>query len=289
MNSNDSEIAHVSDTALMVAACRALETAREDGLVRDPYAERLAGERGMAIARGLPRLEILCFGVGIRSRFLDELVMDAVEARQVKTILCLGAGLDTRPWRLALPADLRWIEVDFPALLEYKGQAMGEHRPTCRLEQMAADVNEAEQRAELFRAVGEGPALMMTEGLLMYLPGATVEGLAAEAATSGVRYWVLDVASREFASRVRMDANGSIERMRAPDHLEGEEILAAAMRNGWGEVRRRSYVRDAMEVAMERIRSIAKAAAATAVEPMAPPPPDDPSGVHLLGRRGEDR
>jgi len=32
------QIQHVSDTALMVAACRAIETARADGLVRDPFA-----------------------------------------------------------------------------------------------------------------------------------------------------------------------------------------------------------------------------------------------------------
>ena len=36
----ENQIQHVSDTALMVAACRALETVSEDGLVRDPLAER---------------------------------------------------------------------------------------------------------------------------------------------------------------------------------------------------------------------------------------------------------
>ena len=58
------EIAHVSDTALMTAACRAMETERPDGLIRDPFAAQLAGARGMAIARGLDRLEMMCFGIG---------------------------------------------------------------------------------------------------------------------------------------------------------------------------------------------------------------------------------
>ena len=60
----DHEIHNVSDTALMVAACRAMETERPDGLVRDPFAARLAGERGMAIARALPMLPMMCFGIG---------------------------------------------------------------------------------------------------------------------------------------------------------------------------------------------------------------------------------
>ena len=41
--SENAQIENVSDTALMVAACRALETERPDGLVRDPFARRLAG------------------------------------------------------------------------------------------------------------------------------------------------------------------------------------------------------------------------------------------------------
>ena len=98
MSPKEDEILHVSDTALMVAACRAMETARPDGLVRDPFAERLAGARGMAIARGIPGLDMMCFGVGIRNRFLDELLMNAVTAHPVETVVSVGAGLDSRPW-----------------------------------------------------------------------------------------------------------------------------------------------------------------------------------------------
>lgn len=50
----DGEIRHVSDAALIVAAPVHLESARADGLINDPYAAKLAGQRGIAIvsARG---------------------------------------------------------------------------------------------------------------------------------------------------------------------------------------------------------------------------------------------
>ena len=70
------QIQHVSDTALMVASCRAIETARADGLVRDPFAERLAGSRGDAILRGITGWQLMCFGIGVRTRFLDDLVIE---------------------------------------------------------------------------------------------------------------------------------------------------------------------------------------------------------------------
>src|SRR6185369_17641435 len=43
-------VSNVSDTARWVATYRAQETARPDALFKDPFAERLAGERGRAIA-----------------------------------------------------------------------------------------------------------------------------------------------------------------------------------------------------------------------------------------------
>jgi O-methyltransferase involved in polyketide biosynthesis len=100
------EIAHVSETALMTAARRAMETERPDGLILDPFAAQLAGDRGMAIAHALTGLDRMCFGIGIRSRFLDKLVLDTVAEHGIATVLSIGAGLDTRPWRLELPATL---------------------------------------------------------------------------------------------------------------------------------------------------------------------------------------
>ena len=119
------QIQHVSDTALMVAACRALETARADGLVRDPFAARLAGSRGDAILHGITGWELMCFGIGVRTRFLDDLVIETIARGSIKVVLSVGAGLDTRPWRLNLPPGLHWIEADLPEMLGYKTERVG--------------------------------------------------------------------------------------------------------------------------------------------------------------------
>jgi methyltransferase (TIGR00027 family) len=181
MSPSDAEITHVSDTALMVAACRALESECQDGLVHEPFAARLAGERGMAMLRGLPQPEMMRFGIGVRSRFIDELLLEALASKPIATVLSVGCGLDTRPWRLELPPDLRWIEVDFADMLDYKDALMSAEKPRCRRERITTDLNDVAQRRALYAAVGAAPGLMITEGLLMYLPAATVKALAAEA------------------------------------------------------------------------------------------------------------
>jgi methyltransferase (TIGR00027 family) len=278
------QIEHVSDTALMVAACRAIETARPDGFVNDPFAERLAGERGMAIARALPRIDVMAFGVGVRSRCLDDLVSKCVQERGIRAVLSVGSGLDARPWRLDLPAGLRWIEIDFPDVLDYKASVMKSESPRCHLERIAADLNDPRARQSIFAAEPGPPVLMITEGLLMYLPAETIEALAAESAASpGVRYWLSDITSPSFARNVGMDSFQTVQAMRAESHLDGLQILATLELHGWTSVERRSYITDIWSFAGPRIQTaMAKRPAGSPPPPS--PPPGDPTGVHLFGR-----
>ena len=53
MNDPNAGIRNFSDTALWVAYIRAVETRRADAVFCDPYAERLAGARGLQIAQSL--------------------------------------------------------------------------------------------------------------------------------------------------------------------------------------------------------------------------------------------
>jgi methyltransferase (TIGR00027 family) len=277
----DHDIAHVSDTALMTAACRALETARPDGFVMDPFAERLAGPRGMAIARALPDLEIMEFGVGVRTRFIEEILALVFKERAVATVVSVGAGLDSRPWRLELPAGLRWIEADYPEILEYKDDALKHEKPKCLLERVPTDLNDPERRRALFAAAGAEPALMITEGLLAYLPGATVQALAAEPlAVSGIRYWLADITSPSFARMVRMDSYRQIQSVRALDCLDGDGICAVIRENGWAPRYGRRYVKDTWGFAMERSRGMS--ANRPKRDPGEMPRPDDYTGVHLF-------
>jgi methyltransferase (TIGR00027 family) len=281
-NSPD-QIQHVSDTALMVAACRALETGRADGLVRDPFAERLAGPRGDAILRGITGWQLMCFGIGVRTRFLDDLVIETIAREKIEVVLSVGAGLDTRPWRLELPPDLRWIEADFPEMLSYKTRAMAAEEPKCRLERVAADVTSQTQRADLFAAADGVPTLMITEGLLMYLAGTAVEALAAEAPRHGVRRWLLDSSSLDLTRMMGVDTSRAIENVRAPGHLQGAALLDAVRSNGWSQLCFRSYSRDASEIAAERIAAMMRPYVEKGI-PVPDAPVGDSSGVYLFGR-----
>ena len=282
MSSADGKITHVSDTALMVAACRAHETELEDAFVRDPLAARLAGERGFAILAALPHSNVLRLGLAIRTRFVDELLLKALRLYPIATVLSVGCGLDTRPWRLELPSDLRWIEVDFPDVLDYKEQLMSGEAPRCWRERLTVDLNDAAQRCAMHAAGGSPTALMITEGLLLYLPAATVEAIAAESSRhSGVAHWISDITTSAFSKVLGggADTMQHIRHVLAPDALKGEQILEVLGRNGWTTSAMRSYIRD-----VGFVRDRVRRAMGGAMPPPLPFPANDPTGVHRFGR-----
>jgi O-methyltransferase involved in polyketide biosynthesis len=207
--------------------------------------------------------------------------METLAAHPIATVLSVGCGLDTRPWRLELPAGLRWIEVDFAAILDYKDRLMARETPHCRRERLVADVNDPSQRRAMYDAVGSASALIITEGLLMYLPAATVESLAGEVRDhTGVAHWITDVTTSAFTMVVAGDAGiRSVRHVQASDSLTGEQILEALRSHRWMTASLRSYITD-VDFALDRARQTMGDA------PSSPPPSlqGDPSGVHCLAR-----
>jgi len=195
-----SPISNVSDTARWVAVYRAWESARADALFRDPYADLLAGDRGRAIAKLMPKQARSGWPIIARTRVIDDLVLAAI-AQGCDCVLNLAAGLDARPYRLELPASLRWVEADLPALVDEKERALADAKPRCQLSRVRVDLADAAARAAFLRDVlgSSNRAFVITEGLLLYLEESQVRSLAADVhAQPGVRYWVLDLASPEL-------------------------------------------------------------------------------------------
>ena len=279
---SSSEIKHVSDTALMIAACRAHETKLEDAFIRDPFAERLAGERGFAILDALPHSNLLRLAIAIRTRFVEELLLEALRQYPVTLILSVGCGLDTRPWRLDFPSEVRWIEADYADVLDYKERLMLGEAARCLRQRLTVDLNDPAQRSALYKAAGSEPALMITEGLLLYLSASTVEALAAETAgNSGIAHWISDITTNAFSKALGggADTMKPIRHVQASDALVGEQILEVLRHNGWETSAMRSYITDVGFV-WERIRRSMGGA-----DPPRPPyPPNDPTGVHRFHR-----
>jgi methyltransferase (TIGR00027 family) len=199
-------IDNISDTARWVAAYRALETARPDAIFRDPFADRLAGERGYQILEEMPSGRAFAWPMIVRTAIFDEIVLDAVHKRQVDLVVNLAAGLDARPWRLPLPPSLRWVDVDLPGILNYKTEMLRNEKPVCRYEAVTIDLTAVPERQALFARLGAGSsrAILITEGLLVYLTPEQVAALATDLhAQPSFQEWLIDLASPQLIARMK--------------------------------------------------------------------------------------
>ena len=193
-------ISNVSDTARWVAYYRAMESERPDAVFRDPFARRLAGAQGEAIVNSVPAGRSMAWPLIVRTAVMDEIILREVKAG-VDQVVNLAAGLDARPWRLPLPAVMRWVDVDLPGILDQKLEAMAGEKTVCQYEPVRMDLAEEGPRRELFTRLGNPGCrtLVVTEGLLIYLPPEAVTALAEDLhAQPGFALWLLDLASPDL-------------------------------------------------------------------------------------------
>lgn len=191
---DDSSVTHVTDTAYWVAHFRAKESQRAAASFHDPFAALLCGDRGRRIARSLSRAAMVEWGVVVRTSAIDRLI-DAALQSGADMVLNLGAGLDTRPYRLKLPANLRWIEMDFPKIVEFKNAKLFAHQSTCELERVGVDLLDRRSRNEFFGkyAAASNNILVITEGVLPYFSVHDAATLASDLhAASSFRFWIQD-------------------------------------------------------------------------------------------------
>ena len=204
------QINQVSDTAFMAAAYRAMETNHPNAIFHDPLAAKLAGDRGRQIIANLPKQAFIGgWSVVIRTRIIDDFIQGVI-VEGVDTILNLGAGLDTRPYRMELPESLRWIEVDYPHVIELKESRLSGESPRCRLQRMRLDLADVDARRTLLEAVAaqSKKILVLTEAVTPYLSENAVASLGADLLScESIVYWAVDYfspASYEYRRRSGM-------------------------------------------------------------------------------------
>lgn len=238
-------IRNVSDTARWVAIYRAMESERPDALFHDPFARRLGGARGEAIAKAMGG-KSSSWPLVVRTVVMDDIVRRCV-AQGARTVLNLAAGLDTRPYRLDLPEDLLWLHVDLPEMLDYFRESMQVEQPRCKLEFIAADLRDSEvRRSVMTQAAGNGPLLVITEGLLLYLEAEDVTALSRDLHdVARARWWLTDLASPMLLKYLERRWQGKLAAGNAPFRFGPADGTAFFAPQGWRELEFHSTLADA--------------------------------------------
>ncbi len=189
-----------AQTASWTAAVRAQESAREDALFNDPWAEALAGPEGLAWLEGRSAQSVL--PIVLRTRHFDDFVLQMMREDGIRQVVILAAGYDTRAYRLDWPEGTRVYELDLPELLEAKQKVLDEAgaMPACERFTVGADLTGAwEPPLAAAGLSADEPVVWVLEGFLFYVPPEVLTPLLDRVMTvaSGGSYLAFDIINGE--------------------------------------------------------------------------------------------
>jgi methyltransferase (TIGR00027 family) len=228
-------IDNVSDTALWVAYYRAKETNRPDALFKDPLAQVLMGDRGQEIAEDMKSSSrytewTVVMRTVIIDRYIQQLVQEGID-----TVVNLGAGLDTRPYRLDLPETLRWIEADHPEIIAHKNKTLRPEVPRCQLARVGVDLTDGQKRKQFLAeaAAHSKNILVITEGVVIYLNEREVAELAEDLFSfPQFTYWIIEYLSPQVYPHLK-SASRRKKMKNAPFQFFPDDWMGFFEQKGW--------------------------------------------------------
>jgi methyltransferase (TIGR00027 family) len=214
----------VGGTGLTVAGIRAAETERADRLFADPLAGAFVAAAGSPPRQATGRqATALRLWIVARTVFLDELILAAC-ADGARQVALLGAGFDTRAFRLPWPPGVRCFELDTPDVLDAKNQVLAAQRAVPGCERITVPGNLLDDWPAALRAAGlrpEQPTAWVAEGLLVYLAPDDVDQLLDRVTSLSAPGSRLGLTFRSRAPADQSSPAVALRRSAAPDDPVG--------------------------------------------------------------------
>ena len=191
----------ISHSAYWLAHCRALESRSDDPLFLDDFAHLFLKPESSELIQGFkasPSYQTFKNGAQIRARLIDNQILKILNKKVVKQVLNLGAGYDTRPFRLKISNSIKWIELDKPKLLSHKNSILPAHKAKCDLLRIPIDFLDSISLDRFIRTVPDKdlPTLVISEGLLVYLNNETVSSnFKILGRNDFIKFWITDLAT----------------------------------------------------------------------------------------------
>jgi methyltransferase (TIGR00027 family) len=203
----------VSPTAFYCGGVRMVDAENPVPVVGDRHAATLMGDDGRRIFAAFERFANQNGSHITRHRILDDMLRDRFKGQPLRLTVLLGAGLDSRAFRLGSG---RWVELDEAPIIERKDRLLPTSKCPVSLTRVATDfaADSLEEKLAPF-ATKERMSIVM-EGVLMYLDEPTIRRTCGVLMKLFPNHTLLcDVMSEKFFKRYGQEIHAEIERLGA--------------------------------------------------------------------------
>lgn len=213
----------VTITAYLTAVARAEATADPRLEFEDEFASRFAD----LCPRWIRKITAVTAGPSVvvaRTSIIDRIVSELIAEGNIDACVNLGAGFDSRPFRLSWRPGCEVVEVDAAPIFDVKDRLLPVAGQQVSVERLRCDITDVEKLVDLLAPRTTGKRLLIiSEGLLSYFSDIYIASLATGLSKLGASVtWVCDVISLESADNLTSAA-----------HAAGVELKIMGLKNLW--------------------------------------------------------
>jgi O-methyltransferase involved in polyketide biosynthesis len=156
----------ISKTAFYCCGVRMQDAASVSPLIGDQYAKRLMGNEGLPYWEVFKKFKYANASNVARHYTIDLQLKEILSKYPDATIIVIGSGLDSRPYRFSAG---NWIELDEPAVMNYKNEILPVEECKNKLQRIAIDFQQEKLSEKLAAFNNVKDVVIVIEGVLMYL------------------------------------------------------------------------------------------------------------------------
>lgn len=159
----------IVDTAFYCCGARMQDAARANPVCGDNYAKMFMCDYGQGIYDKFKAETVSSTSIVVRHRIMDDVLRHMLRSNAHLCIITIGAGFDSRPYRLK---GGNWFELDEPPLIAYKNALLPTYQCANPLHRIPVEfcTEELEEKlAAISCGSGGEPTVVILEGVFIYL------------------------------------------------------------------------------------------------------------------------
>lgn len=244
----------ISKTAFYCCGVRMQDAERDKPVCGDTYAKVFMNEQGLQILEAFKdETRPNASNVG-RHRIIDDLLRQELQANPNLTVVIIGAGFDSRAFRLKGGT---WVELDEPQVIAYKEERLPAATSDNELQRISIDFATDSLEQKLASISGRSPVTVVIEGVLMYLEEAAIGKLIETLGRLFPRHRLIcDLMTRDFFEKNAGTIHEKLTGMGATFKFTIDNPEEVFLKNGYREIEKipiveKSVLLDAGEIPPE--------------------------------------
>ncbi|RJG02222.1 class I SAM-dependent methyltransferase [Noviherbaspirillum sedimenti] len=175
----------------------------------DNFAHLFMSEYGVGIYELFREEQNANASILVRHRIIDELLREQLQKCPESCIVTIGAGFDSRPYRLA---GGNWFELDEPPVVSWKNERLPARECHNPLQRIAIDFASETLEDKLAAIAPAGPVILVVEGVFIYLSEAEIQDFLAAFQQRFPNHQIIcDLVSRDMVANYGRSLHAKIQ------------------------------------------------------------------------------